>query len=176
MKTIDITAPVFLQRAKYHEQIQQQMLEIVNAGKVRGSRGEGESVENTDYYLADKFKEPKGKAYWGLFFPSVQFHYSSILELTGHKDWWVNNYWFQTYGHNDFHAAHVHPDCMYSNVYYLALPDGASRTTFKYFNAEFDIEVQEGDILTFPGFIQHGSKPNKSNNLKTVVAFNSSME
>jgi len=175
MQVIEISAPVFLRRARDHHQIQNQVLEIINSGKVRGSVGNGESISNTDYYLAEQFREPKGKAYWDLIFPSVQEHYTEIMELTGHKKWWVSNYWYQTYNYNDFHSMHVHANCMYSNVYYLTLPNGSSKTTLKYFDKEFQIEVSEGDILTFPGLIQHGSNPHRSNSPKNVVAFNSNI-
>jgi uncharacterized protein YjlB len=37
---------------------------------------------------------------------------------------------------------------------------------------EFTIDVEEGDILTFPGSVIHCSKPHQSNDIKTVVSFN----
>ena len=36
---------------------------------------------------------------------------------------------------------------------------------------EFDIDVQEGDILTFPSSYLHCSKPNKSDFTKTIIGF-----
>jgi hypothetical protein len=176
MKRLNISAPVFLQRAKDHESIQQQMLDIINSDEIRGSKSFRESIKNTDYYLANRFKEPKSTAYWNLLFPSVEEHFNNIIQITGDARWRVNAYWFQTYDCNDFHALHAHPDCMYSSVYYLTLPKGSFSTTFRCFGEEFEFDIQEGDILTFPGFVKHESKPNRSNSPKNIVAFNSNLE
>jgi len=61
---------------------------------------------------------------------------------------------------------------LYSNIYYLDLPEGTSKTTFKFIDKEFEVDVEEGDILTFPGSMLHCSKPNTSEHTKTVIAFN----
>ena len=61
---------------------------------------------------------------------------------------------------------------MFSCVYYAALPEGASLTTFKLLGKEFSIEVKEGQVLVFPAPFLHCSKPNQSNAEKIVVAFN----
>jgi uncharacterized RmlC-like cupin family protein len=86
----------------------------------------------------------------------------------------LSNYWFQQYENGDYHGTHVH-DTPFSSVYYIELPGESPRTTLKLFGKEYQIEVQEGDILTFPGFIPHESKENK-NTRKTIIAFNSTYE
>ena len=82
------------------------------------------------------------------------------------------NLWFQQYGNGDYHDWHVHPTCLYSGVYYVDLPDRASKTSFRFIDEEFDIDVQEGDILIFPGSTVHRSKPNESDKIKTIISFN----
>jgi uncharacterized RmlC-like cupin family protein len=37
---------------------------------------------------------------------------------------------------------------------------------------EIEVHVDEGDILVFPTFIPHRSKPNLDTKIKTVIAFN----
>jgi len=92
------------------------------------------------------------------------YQYSDKLE--------VKNYWFQQYTNNDSHDWHIHKNCLFSCVYYIELCDETPKTSFKLFNEEFDISINEGEVLIFPSFLLHCSKPNKSNKTKTVVAFN----
>jgi hypothetical protein len=84
----------------------------------------------------------------------------------------VYNYWFQMYSKGDWHAWHNHLGANFSNVYYLNLPEGAAKTTFKILGKEFSIEVKEGQVLSFPGIVNQCSKPNPSEEPKVVIAFN----
>ena len=84
----------------------------------------------------------------------------------------VKNYWFQQYINNDSHDWHLHKNSLFSCVYYIELCNETPKTSFKLFDEEFDISVNEGEVLIFPSFLLHCSKPNKSNKRKTVIAFN----
>jgi ectoine hydroxylase-related dioxygenase (phytanoyl-CoA dioxygenase family) len=92
------------------------------------------------------------------------FHYTEKLM--------VKNYWFQQYKEDNSHSWHVHAGCLFSCVYYVETSNEAPKTTFKLFDDEFDIDVKEGEVLIFPSFLLHCSKPNNSNYRKTVIAFN----
>jgi hypothetical protein len=175
MQVFQYTAPIFVQRAVEHEKIKQQILDVINSNNIVSSSGAQELIANTDFYLADNFKEQKRKQYWDLIFPSIENHYNELIKITNQSRWWIDNYWFQSYNPEGFHNWHVHGSCMFSNVYYLELPEGAAKTSFKYLGAEFEVEVQEGDIITFPGFLPHCSKPNKAATAKHVIAFNSNV-
>jgi hypothetical protein len=39
-----------------------------------------------------------------------------------------------------------------------------------------DLDVKEGDLVTFPAYIIHRSKNNKSNDRKTIISFNTSFD
>jgi hypothetical protein len=175
MQVLQHKSPIFVQRAIEHDKVKDQILGIISTYKVFGCSGVNEDIANTDFYLARNFKEHRLAQYWDLIFPSVENHYNEIIKITGQGKWWIDNYWFQSYNPNGFHNWHVHDACMFSNVYYLSLPEGASKTSFWYFGEEFEVEVQEGDIITFPGFLPHCSKPNKAATAKHVIAFNSNV-
>lgn len=81
-------------------------------------------------------------------------------------------FWFQQYEKGDHHGWHVHFGCMFSNIYYVDLPEGTSKTSFKVLDKEIEVDVKEGQILTFPSCFVHTSKPNKSDKVKTVIAVN----
>ena len=84
----------------------------------------------------------------------------------------LHNIWFQQYEQLDEHDWHTHTESQFTNIYYVELPDGEKTELFD----EVDIDIKEGDILSFPAYIFHRSKPNISNQRKTVISFNSSFE
>jgi len=88
-------------------------------------------------------------------------------------DMLVHNLWYQQYNFNDNHDWHTHTNCQYTNVYFVELPDESMKTEI--LDVE-NIDVKEGDILTFPSFMFHRSKPNKSSKRKTVISFNTSFD
>ena len=175
MQVIKNIAPFFLQRARDHDEVKDKIISVIDSNRIFASTTPTESIANTDFYLDEMFKQQKGQQYWDLIYPSIANHYDDILKVTGLTMWSLHKYWFQTYKPNDFHGWHVHAGCMFSNVYYLSLPDGAAKTSFSYLGEEFQIEVQEGDILTFPSFLPHCSKENKSKAPKHVISFNSNL-
>jgi ectoine hydroxylase-related dioxygenase (phytanoyl-CoA dioxygenase family) len=47
------------------------------------------------------------------------------------------------------------------------------KTSFKLFDkSEIEIEMNEGEILIFPSYLEHISKSNKSDKIKTIISFN----
>ena len=83
-----------------------------------------------------------------------------------------NQVWYQQYKKGDYHGWHRHPNNTFSNVYYVSLPKNSASTSFRYSGKEFEINVKEGQILTFPSYLEHCSKPNPSDQIKTVISFN----
>ena len=84
--------------------------------------------------------------------------------------------WFQQYEKNSFHEWHTHTQCQWSSVYYLEFPKGSPRTVFvnPINNTDtFDVDTEEGDIITFPSFIVHSAPKVESNKRKTIISFNS---
>ena len=85
----------------------------------------------------------------------------------------VQNIWYQQYNSNDEHDWHTHTGSHYTNIYFVELPDKDMKTEIL---DMANIDVKEGDIISFPAFIFHRSKPNKSNKRKTVISFNTSFD
>jgi hypothetical protein len=90
------------------------------------------------------------------------------------KSWLISNGWFQQYTNNDFHDWHLHNEVNYTNVYYLELPDKDEKTQIYNIldNTIIDIDIKEGDLVTFPSHLIHRSKPLQSKR-KTIISFNS---
>lgn len=132
-----------------------------------------ERVSNTDWYLNPNIP----REYLSYIAPIIKNHCAQVGQaLKYDRPVLCSTVWFQQYKPGDWHGWHLHGDALFSNVYYVDLPEGASKTSFKLFDEEFEIDVKEGEIVSFPSFLLHCSKPNKSINSKTVIAFNTTVE
>ena len=94
------------------------------------------------------------------------------------KEMTIHHAWFQQYWQFDKHDWHTHGQAQFANIYYLELPDKNNKTEF--FNVLDqkiikEIEIEEGDLITFPAYIIHRSNTNSAKQ-KTVISFNSSFE
>ena len=58
---------------------------------------------------------------------------------------------------------------------YIELDSSSPQTSFSYMDNEYKVDVTEGDIITFPSFLSHGSRPNTGPR-KTVIGFNSDIQ
>jgi cupin superfamily acireductone dioxygenase involved in methionine salvage len=160
-----------------HKDLKQKILEAIKEIGVHSSIIKANSLFNTDWELNPNYPRP--------YFPIVkQLFEEQNKKICGVYNFdgcdaigITQNFWFQQYAFGDFHNWHLHSGgCTYSSVYYVDLPKGSSKTTFRFLNDEFEIDVKEGQILSTPSMLLHCSKPNKSKEIKTVIAFNTNIE
>jgi len=87
-------------------------------------------------------------------------------------EWNVLKAWFQRYNQSHAHAWHNHAYTQFANCYFLELPDASYKTEILDMNGNtLEYDAKEGDIVTFPAWMKHRSKPNEGEQ-KTVIAFN----
>lgn len=160
--------PFLISSVENHAEIKDKILDTISQMGVNPLTTPFENLTNTDWHLDPNIFRP----YYSLASPVMN---KIAAEVTKHFDYveplTIINYWFQQYEAGDYHNWHVHCRSLFSNVYYVDLPDGAAKTSFKMVNTEFEIAVKEGDVLTFPSCFLHSSKPNTVGG-KTVIAFN----
>ena len=164
----NLNIPIFVRKNPNHAAIKTNLLAaIISMGK-HSICDRSQCISNTDWFLPPNISRP----YWDIFLQSALDH----IEEIGNHQHFINgrivNYWFQQYKQNDFHGWHIHPSCMFSNIYFVELPND-TQTTFNIMGNEVSFAVAEGDILTFPNSLIHCSKPNKSIITKTSIVFNS---
>jgi hypothetical protein len=169
MKFIEQSFPFILTDVKQHEEIKPLILSQIKSMGVHGFIEEGQQLSNSDWYLPNNRVRPYF-IYVQDIFAKLQNDIIEKFNYSPKTDGMT--YWFQQYKKGDYHDWHAHFGCMFSNVYYVDLPEKASKTTFKVLDREFEVDVEEGQILTFPSCFLHTSKPNKSTKIKTVISVN----
>jgi hypothetical protein len=125
-------------------------------------------ISNTDYHLNHNFKRP----YTEFIVPCFMPHLIKLNNEFGYNEYQLKNIWFQQYEKNDFHNWHCHSDCTFTNIAYIELPNKKITTQVKLKGKDIKINVAEGEMLSMPGFLVHGSPINKGAR-KTVVVMNS---
>ena len=171
IRRVPVETFFYITQVEEHEIVKPKILEAISQlGINPGPKEEYNShITNTDWHLPPNLQ----REYFKICFPLFSNHFNQIKNNYG---WWyheqLKNYWFQQYEKGDWHGMHIHNNCLFSSVYYLELPDGSSKTTFKTPQRTFEVEIKEGEIITFPSIFFHESRENKSEKRKTVVSAN----
>ena len=99
---------------------------------------------------------------------------NSISQTLGLSSWTADDAWYQRYSEQGTHDWHNHGKTQFANSYFLELPDSTYKTEIVGSNGEIiEYDAKEGDVVTFPAWLKHRSKPNGKER-KTIIAFNSS--
>jgi len=156
-----------------------------DSGVVLSNQGGWQS--NSDFFEDKTFDEHKNY---------ILFHVNEIFnDLLDHKVT-LGNMWININKKYDFNWPHIHPECVYSGVFWIKCPKDGGNLRFtspqnyntwaqykgykkefvdNYFlsdNWEYDCTKMEGKILTFPGSLMHCVTPNQSDEDRISIAFN----
>jgi hypothetical protein len=153
-----------------HIEIKQNILDAIKKIGIHSLIEEPEEhIFNSDWHINSNYR----RHYIEFINPILINVIQEIKHKFNYKqDIGIQGVWFQQYNYLDYHDWHHHGLCMFSCVYYVELNKKNSKTTFKLFDNEFEVDVQEGDILIFPSFLLHKSNKNLSDLTKTVISFN----
>lgn len=108
------------------------------------------------------------------------------------QDFYITDSWSTRNPKNSSHHSHMHPNSIFSGVYYVDVPDGDlefhyyPRPMSKDFNFEYDIlewnifnsfswsvKPNKGTIIIFPSWLRHRAKENFSSENRRIIGFNS---
>lgn len=124
-------------------------------------------ISHTDYLIENKQEE-----YSNYFFKNVLPGYHENLKRhLGINAIYLSNLWFQIYRKGDFHGKHTHEKTHFTNVFYICLPNKKLITKINKPKPEI-IDAEEGTIITFPGFYEHESPVNNTEDEKIIISFN----
>jgi len=152
-----------IENYKFHNKI---ILDLIE----RTTKSKFDDITYTDWDISPDIHRPYLDYFVNLIKPKLE----KITTFLNFKECNLLNTWFQQYYTNDLHNWHHHADCNFTNVYYVELPDPNYKTELYDIinNSVIQLDVKEGDIVTFPSYINHRSKENLSDKRKTVISFN----
>jgi uncharacterized protein (TIGR02466 family) len=124
----------------------------------------------------------------------VQKYILKVFNINGwkteNKNIRIKEMWAIINKNGDFNILHTHPNCYLSAVYYVKAtekcgkfqienPNIAKRNFYPEIKRKNElnlkvagIEIEEGDLLIFPGYLPHKVSTNESNEDRVVISFN----
>jgi len=163
---------ITIKTIKEHNLIKNKILNIIDSCKGNNfflkneATLSDEKISKTDWHLKDLNLEYK-KLINSKIIPYIKENrYTNLI---------LGDIWFQQYYEGDVHGWHVHANCQFSHVYFLELPQKKYATQF-FFDKLIKVNVNEGDLLSFPSHFIHRGPLIEKNTRKTIIAFNSSFD
>jgi len=125
-----------------------------------------DDISHTDWNLPKKFK----REYLEYFYTIISPYMKEMAIKFNSRQYSITEGWFQQYDKLKTHQWHTHPMANLTNVYFVELPSKSLGTEIL---GHERLDLNEGDLLTFPAYWYHRSPVNLDMGRKTVVAFNS---
>lgn len=165
----EIKCPFIKIKVKNHKKYKAKLLKLIKKTINQKLEYPYSVVSKSDWYVEDNSK----KLYLTTFAEMLKPEYNQIFDYFSSNKIDMQNVWFHIYEKNDVYAWHTHPRCNFTNIYFLDLPNKKDKTLIKdMYGKEYNFDVEEGDLITFPAFVVHKSPKTTTN--KTVIVFNSS--
>lgn len=156
---------IFVTKINNFKKINKKLLSLISTIKNNKYNTDKDSIHNTDWNLPKNFE----RKYVDYFVPIIRPYLNEIAKKLHSEKAVIDNIWFQQYKKNDEHSWHTHGLSNFSNVYFVELPLKSLATEI--LNVK-DLNLNEGDLLTFPSHLYHRSPINKTNKRKTIISFN----
>ena len=184
--------PIFKYKFENYEDFNKDLKEYIyelqkesTSGQIKSNRG---GWHSKNFRLTDK--------------NSIQFKFGIELQKyilrtfqtlgwkTENKNISINSMWAIINKKNDFNVIHTHPNSYLSAAYYVSAPKNCGKFQIENLNIAkrhsypevlknnelnaqvAGIEVAEGDLLIFPGYLPHKVAMNESDEDRIVVSFN----
>ena len=173
MKLFELKSFYIITDIKEHRKNKSQLLRWIDEmpENRRDPPGFDERISKTDWNLPSSYKRNYSDVFHGMMRPYL----NDMAFRLRCKCWKIHNTWYQVYEKGDTHGWHTHGDANYTNVYYLSLPNKSIKTQlYDVVNHKIveNIEVKEGQLLTFPASVIHRSPINKVHQEKVIISFN----
>jgi len=157
---------ILITKVNNYKEINKDLLFLIDKIPKTSINEKEQSISNTDWTLPINFR----REYLDYFYKIITPYMEKIAVNLNSKKWSIDNTWFQQYTKSNSHGWHNHTKTNFTNVYFVELP-------FKNLGTEIldhkDLNLKEGDLLTFSAHLYHRSPENFTNKRKTVISFNS---
>jgi hypothetical protein len=159
---------ILITKINNHKEINKNILSLINKIQNNPIQKDGDKIHHTDWNLPENFK----REYLEYFIPILQPYLNNISIKLNSKILKISNIWFQQYNKLDTHTWHTHPEANFTNVYFVELPSKSLGTEILNHDK---LDLNEGDLLTFPAYLYHRSPANITEGRKTIISFNSNI-
>jgi len=170
MKIFEIPTVIFKQEVKEHHTIKENLLKIFDDMKEEYINGV-DIISKTDWSTS----KDMNKEYIRYFIPKITPYINNISNQIEAHDCKIIDIWYQQYNKNDTHNWHIHGGVNWANIYFVELPETSVSTQFyDVVNKRIlkNIDIKEGDLITFPANTIHRSPKNKTTKRKSIISFN----
>jgi hypothetical protein len=174
MKFYDLKSYYIVTEINEHINNKMDILSLINSTKSNSITKDDDFVTKTDWEFQNEKKD-----YLEKFYTMIRPYMDKMTYELKCTEWNISNAWFQIYNKKSKHNWHLHNNTNYTNIYYLHLPISNLKTQLYDIRNEKvidNIEVKEGQLLTFPAHIIHRSPENYSDEPKVIISFNSNFD
>ena len=147
----------------------QNLINLIYKIPINPLETKGEKISHQDFNLPKNTKKDYIDYFNKNIFEGFAKNFCNFMQMNRIE---ITDLWFQVYEKGDFHNFHTHMRTNFTNVFYLNLKDKNMNTKIKLNSKDYSIFVEEGDILSFPGYYPHSSPKNKYNESKIIISFN----
>lgn len=174
--------PIYVSHLPNAEQLNEKLKEVVDKLDAPEVKTPGSPITKSSWG-----RPQLNKQWHPIFFGEAMPHLTELYNQLKTPHWQIMHAWFQTYRCGDTHRAHNHGGCTWANVYYVELSDPKYGTVF-YHPARHWVELRQhlqsdsppvlrpevkpGDIVSFPGYLEHEAPLIQSDATKTIISFN----
>lgn len=159
---------IIITKINNYKEINKNILSLIDKIPNNQMQKNGDKIYHTDWNLPDNFK----REYLDYFIKIIQPYLNEISIKLSSKILKISNIWFQQYKKLDTHTWHTHSESNFTNVYFVELPSKSLGTEILNHNK---LDLNEGDLLTFPAYLYHRSPVNNTEGRKTIISFNSNI-
>ena len=184
--------PVFKFKLKDFKNLNKELSEYIY--KLRDEDGSGIVRSNKGGWHSKNFELRIKDSIQNRFAIILQKYILKVFQNNGwkteNKNIRIKEMWAIINKTGDFNVIHTHPNCYLSAAYYVKAPEKCGRfqienpniakknyypeiKTKNELNLEVaGIDIEEGDLLIFPGYLPHKVRANESNEDRIVISFN----
>ena len=175
MQKFSLECFYIIKKFKYHSQIKDYLLTEISDAECQHLYSENAEVNITkcDWHISTDYNRNWFKLLKDMLFEEMLDMYSQV----GYDGFTLQEIWFQQYQQNAQHGWHTHSS-NFTNVYYLDLPADSSKTQIvSPYDQQtvIELDVSEGDIVSFPSFVIHKGPKNNADMHKTIISYNTNV-
>lgn len=158
-----------------HEQIRNSLLDLISKSEYTSPNHpiSEVNISRCDWNNAQDFNRP-----WVAHIKDALLqHMLEVYKELGYDGFTLHEIWYQQYLKGSGHGWHTHSG-NFTQVYYLEMSDDAPKTQLVSpydQKTVIEVDVKEGDVISFPSFVIHKGPHNQSSKQKTIISFNTSV-